>query len=243
MITWFILGVCVLIALILAGRWFVGADPKKLAKLLTWGGLGLLGAVVLFFAVTGRLALAAPLLVFALWFLRRKFSRVPFGPSGMASNSPGSAGDGTSEVSTEYLNMTLNHESGQISGAVLKGRFEGRSLADLSTSEVVDLIVECSATDPQGAALLENFLDRTAGRDWRREFGQGESASGESARGGSTKMTREEALEILDLQEGAGTDDIRGAHHRLMLKLHPDQGGSTFLASQINQAKDLLLGL
>ena len=69
------------------------------------------------------------------------------------------------------------------------------------------------------------------------------SQSGESARGGSTKMTREEALEILDLQEGAGTDDIRGAHHRLMLKLHPDQGGSTFLASQINQAKDLLLGL
>ncbi|MCC3860475.1 hypothetical protein [Pseudemcibacter aquimaris] len=56
-----------------------------------------------------------------------------------------------------------------------------------------------------------------------------------------SKMSREEALEILELQGNPTPDDIKAAHHRLMMKIHPDQGGSGYFAAKLNQAKDILL--
>ena len=55
-------------------------------------------------------------------------------------------------------------------------------------------------------------------------------------------MTRDDAFRILGLSPDAGEDEIRAAHHRLIKVLHPDQGGSSLLAAQVNRARDLLLG-
>ena len=67
------------------------------------------------------------------------------------------------------------------------------------------------------------------------------SREGQPKRRTST-MSREEALKVLGLSPGASEDDIREAHRRLILQNHPDRGGSDYLASKINEAKDVLLG-
>jgi DnaJ homolog subfamily C member 19 len=61
------------------------------------------------------------------------------------------------------------------------------------------------------------------------------------AGGFEAEMTRKEALLVLGLREGAQKDAIRDAHRRLMRLNHPDNGGSTFVATKVNEAKDQLL--
>jgi DnaJ-domain-containing protein 1 len=92
--------------------------------------------------------------------------------------------------------------------------------------------------------VLEAFLDRQFGPDWREEAaagpGSGDRSSGSQA-GGTGRMTVEEAYSMLGLQPGADAESIKQAHRRLMMKLHPDHGGSDYIAAKLNEAKDLLL--
>jgi cytochrome P450 len=106
-----------------------------------------------------------------------------------------------------------------------------------------------SKADPNRAARVLRgarrsfmaYFDRGQAR--RRENAQGDTRArrerGTRASGG--EMTKEEAYQILGLQPGAGADDIARAHRAIMKKLHPDQGGPTYLAARVNQAKDILL--
>jgi hypothetical protein len=147
-----------------------------------------------------------------------------------------------SGVRTDFIEMVLDHDSGSMEGRCLKGRFAGRAFASLREAELLGLLDEIGGADSQGAALLEAYLDRRC-KGWRERRSAG--ASKEKAReprDANGGMSRKEAYDVLDLKPGAGEEAIRAAHRRLMMKLHPDRGGSTYLASRINEAKDVLLG-
>lgn len=125
-----------------------------------------------------------------------------------------------------------------VGGRVIGGTFRGRDLNRLGGPELSSLYAE-TARDGRSRATLEIYLDRRM-PGWRENM-QGEAASRSRRAANAGSMSEEEAYEILGLQKGAGEADIRAAHRRLMKRVHPDQGGSTFLAVRINQAKDRLL--
>ena len=138
-------------------------------------------------------------------------------------------------VRTAWLEMALDHDTGEMRGVVLAGRHKGAALESLSIEQLLDLLAEA---DDETRALLLPYLDR---RDpgWR-EHAQGDAAAGRPA-ASSGKMSEQEAYQILGLEAGASADDIGRAHRTLMKKFHPDQGGSTYLAARINEAKEILL--
>ena len=141
----------------------------------------------------------------------------------------------TSRVVTAHLDMELDHSTGDLRGKVLKGVFKGRRIDRMAPAELALLWQDCRFADPQSAQLLETYLDRIHS-SWREDMARAEATPGA---GGI--MTKDEALEVLGLKAGAGPDEIRAAHRELMKKLHPDVGGSTYLAAKINEAKDKLL--
>ncbi len=244
MLPYFILGVALLAGLLLAGRWFASADPKTLAKVLKWLLFGLIGAVLLFFLFRGQPHWALFTLPALLpWFLRlraRARAAKTFSRMAGASGGGGAGGGQASQVDTRFLRMSLDHDSATMDGEVKEGAFAGRMLSGLSLEELVALLQTCWVEDEQSAQVLEAYLDR-AHEDWRdrvKAGGAGEAGGEGFAKGA---MTRDEAYQILGLEAGASADEIKAAHHRLMTGLHPDHGGSTYLASKLNQAKDLLL--
>lgn len=235
---YFILGLALLVGFVFAARWFVNTDPKKVAKAARWAlivvGVILLLALILF---NRQLLFLFVLMVLMHLLVRRSpmWQRV----KAAAGPKPGQA----SEISTRFLKMTLDHDSGEMSGEVLEGQFSGRRLEDLELEQLVELWRECRAEDRQSAVVLEAYLDRTQGDAWREAAGAGPREEGASDGGaGGGPMSREEACNILGVGPGASEAEIREAHRRLMQKVHPDHGGSNYLAAKINQAKDLLLG-
>lgn len=236
-VPYLILGVVLLGLLLLTARVIVNTDAAQLGRRLGWvaAGVGVTSAaaVLVLLLASDRFGPALALaggLVPLIWRGRERWRR-RFGAA------TGSGGGPRSEVSTAMLRMRLDHQTGAMTGQVKSGPFAGRQLEDLDQSELIALWRQCVAEDEQGARLLETYLDRLR-PDWRQ-------AASNGVGGGATPgeaMTREQAYAILDLKPGADAAQIKEAHHRLMMKLHPDHGGSTFLAAQINRAKDMLLG-
>jgi hypothetical protein len=228
-------GLAALVLLALVGRSFLAANPATLARTLRWALIVLVGLALAFLLLTEEFGAALGLLGGILTVALR--GRALWNQFRTAS---GPAPGKVSEVETAYLRMTLDHDSGTMSGVIRRGRHQGRALAEMSRNDLAELWRECRAEDEPSARLLETYLDKVA-PDWR-EAQSGEAGGGEAPRSGSSSaMTRDEAYEILGLQPGATAEEVKAAHRRLMLKLHPDQGGSTYLAIRVNQAKDLLL--
>ena len=206
---------------------------------------GLVAAVLMLFVVTGRAHWLAAVFAALLPFLRGALSLLAhlpllqriLGRRKSAQSASRSSGTQTSTVRSRYIQMTLNHETGDIRGEVLEGQFKGRTLDQLQLVQLLQLLEECGEDD-ESAALLQAYLDRVYGDDWRNQAGEKghRDASRESG-----NMTREEALQILGLSSDASESDIIQAHRRLMKIMHPDRGGSDYLAARINLAKKTLL--
>jgi hypothetical protein len=219
-----------LVLLLVAGlaAVFVRADPVRLAEGLRKSGpivLGIAGALLL---VTGRAGVGGMLMSLALgWYGYQRRNR-------NLRKTPGKK----STVRTAALEMELDHDSGALEGIVLAGRFETRILGEMTLPELVALHAEL-AGDGESRQLLEAYLD---GRFpvWRKDA-EADVGRGERTAPGSGAMTKEEAYKVLGLETGASAADVRKAHRRLMQRLHPDIGGSSFLAARINEAKDVLL--
>lgn len=223
-------------AVYLALTMFARSDAGRLVTAVTASsiGIGVLGALLLVLGSRGGLlllAVAGALYLIHMahgWWVQQRGSAGPLG----GQRPP---------IVTKHLNLVADANTGKLYGTVLSGRFRNRRLTELSLEQLLDVREQCRRDDPDATLLIEAYLDQVYGAAWKakaegRPFG---SAGPASATGSA--MTREEAYQILGLKPGASDGDIREAHHRLMLKLHPDQGGSDYLARRINQAKDVLL--
>lgn len=221
-----LLGLAALVIVLFVLHSFTSANTGRLARHIRLATGVIVMTLALALMARGGMALGLPLATFALWLLFR-------GPASGGA-IPSQSGQ-TSQVRTSHLEMELDLESGAMHGRVLKGVFEGRELDSMAPAELALLWQDCRFEDPQSAQLIEAYLDRIH-PSWREDMSRAESEVGHGGR-----MTVEEAAEILGVKPDASTDEIRRAHRDLMKKLHPDRGGSSYLATKINEAKDLLL--
>ncbi|MAH83427.1 MAG: hypothetical protein CBB68_03575 [Rhodospirillaceae bacterium TMED8] len=240
MLPYVILGVAIVAGLLLAGRWFASANAKTLIKFFKWGLIGLVGAIAIFFLISGRVGWAfATIPALIPWLFRvRSAARMAKTFSRMADAARGGRRhDEISEVSTNYVNMVLDHASGRMTGIVTAGKYSGQRIEDMNITVLMELCSDCQ-DDAETVRLLEAYLNREY-PDWRRS---GEGASYDSNSGlAPSEMEYSEALRVLGLDSTASANDIKEAYRRLIGTLHPDHGGSDYLTSQINRAKDVLL--
>jgi hypothetical protein len=230
-----ILGLVAFLFLYLLLQLLRAANPAVLARAIRLAGGIIALAVAVFVGIKGEVAIALPLGIFGATLLGWSPSFASFFGRVFRSGTQ-NAGGQTSQVRSQFLEMVLDHDSGRLGGWILVGPDAGRSLDDFDLPQLVAMM---TSFDAESCALLESYLDRRFPA-WRQNA-QGDPAGGRRHAPTGGKMTDEEAYQILGLQPGASGDDIRRAHRGLMKKLHPDQGGSTYLAARVNEAKDTLL--
>lgn len=237
---WLLAGVLCLVLILISLKAIANARPEALRKAMVTAGLLLailLGLILLF---TGRPAFALPLLASALAGLlkRQALARLLGVRQSWQARGQGAGGGQTSSIRTAWLALILDHDSGRLTGHILKGAFKGRAFESLTLEECLALHREIGADDPESLQLLEASMDRLFGPDWRAGEGRAED---QASRRKSGAMSREEAAAILGLEPDADPRAIRAAHRDLMKKLHPDHGGNSYFAAKLNEARDRLL--
>ena len=227
-------GIVLLVLVLWALNGFAKADPKYLARVARpAGGILAVGAATFLF-FRGHLEIAIPLGLTGLGLL----GWGPFASTGLFQRRQKTPGQ-VSRVRAPFVEMELDHDSGSMRGTILAGPHQGAALDALDLTTLLGLLAEF---DADSRALLAAYLDRRE-PGWRENAQDGAAAGqGTGQRPSRTgKMTQEEAYQILGVPAGAESSEIKRAHRTLMKKLHPDQGGSTYLAAQINEAKEVLL--
>jgi hypothetical protein len=135
------------------------------------------------------------------------------------------------EVATTYLRVTRDLSTGAAIGTVLRGTFAGSRFDELAQDELILLLKEARIDDPEGAALIEEYLDHACA-DWRADLARAT---------GDADMTADEAREILGVAVDADEVTIIDAYRRLMRRMQSGEVGSDYFADKINRARDVLL--
>lgn len=237
--TWLLIGILIAAGVWATLRWYANADPALVRKGLAGFALLFLAVLVILLVLTGRATASLPFLagaVMAYGRLRQGYGLLTFLQRLWGATTQSDRN--TSEIETRYLAMSLDKTSGEMDGKILHGLFKGQHLHALSQAELLEKYAELRREDGESARLLEAYLDRVVGADWREAAGH---HAHESARARSSSVSRKRAAEILGVAIDASKEEILAAHRRLMKAAHPDQGGSDYLAQQINGAKDVLL--
>lgn len=223
-----LIGGAALIGLMVLYQLVRKADVRKVVRALRWIVGGAAALLTAFLTLRGQVGIATitGFVAYSILYSGR------LGP--LVFDSGGIDEANESKVKSRYFSMTLDHASGAVAGRVVSGAFTGSDLIDLGEDETRQLLAEV-AGDPDSMALLETWLDKNRA-GWREYFA--ETARPEQP---DEMDEDQQAYEILGLQPGATAEEIHAAHRRLMKGVHPDQGGSTYLAARINEAKDRLL--
>jgi hypothetical protein len=229
-------------------RMFLLANPARLVSLFHRAAAATALALALLLALRCQIALAVGFGLVGFWLVataRKNAATQPLKP--LIGKPPPKGGEGPraaglSRVRSAVIEMELDHATGVISGTILAGPDEGKSLDRLSRLQCETLHRLCLRDDLEGARFLEAYLDRRF-PGWRAARDDEADTWGRrptvAARLGA--MTEDEAYEVLGLHKGATRDDVMRSHRSLIKKLHPDQGGSTDLAARVNEAKDVLM--
>jgi len=263
---WLLLGIGLFVATGFVLRWLANAKPAEIRQL----GFGLIATVLvlvgLWLLLTGKLAAMVAALVAAIPFLFRvlkigllwPFFKKMFAGAhgwGRGANSQGADDDGTgtgrfSEIRTQLLVMQLEHGSGRLGGQVIAGKFAGRDLDRLRLDELQLLYVECCDAQDQSRTVFETYLDRRSDcQGWRQwdDAERTEDRSSQQEQNGGTRGFRSEGMDvteackILGLGKNPDRAEINRAYQTLIKAVHPDHGGSDYLASRVNAARHVLL--
>ena len=137
-----------------------------------------------------------------------------------------------SQFKTKSLNVTINFSNSQMDGEVLIGDLAGKKLSELSDEQLESIATQLKDIDRESYALLYAYRMRRGNAGQQNEDGfNAESFNG---------LSESEAYEVLGLDQTASKEEVIKAHKRLVQRLHPDRGGSDYLAAKINAAKDRL---
>jgi len=236
----------VLIVLLLGGilfwwHWQNTPDPQERKKLLQKTIIGALIVITVLLVAAGRLHWLGAVFAALLAFLKQGLSLLvrlfPVLTHLYRTHAPASRSPDTSTVNTEIIEMTLDHDSGRLTGRVLAGEFRGSSLDDLDKADLTGLYSYCKQVDMDSARLLESYLAARFGE----VPGGASDTHDRPGIASAEEMTIREALQVLGLSGSPSEEEITRAYRKLIQQLHPDRGGNEYFAAKANLAREVLI--
>lgn len=234
---WLLILPALVLAVWLILRWLIRAEPRQILRVLRGIGWTAGALIVIYATLTGRLPVLLGIAAFLIplitrWRALQNMLKTARGPT------PGQG----SEVRTRFVLMRLDHDTGEMDGTVVEGRFAGRELSSLTFVNILEILEAARIADQQSAQVLQAYLERMHGEAWQAHMaGSGAGSHRDAGAPAGGPMSAKEARAILGVGVDAGPEAIKQAHRRLMKQVHPDHGGSDYLAARINEAKEVLL--